>query len=87
MNHPTREDLVAHLYGELPPERQTELTAHLGCCADCQKLAIEWRATMAELDTWQLPAVSSASPARVPTNVVFAPFWKWAVAACLVLGL
>jgi len=85
MNHPTREDLVAHLYGELPPERQTELTAHLGQCAGCQQLATEWRGTMAELDTWQLPA---PQPRRVrePENVGFAPLLKWAVAACLAIG-
>jgi len=85
MNHPTREDLVAHLYGELPPERQAELTAHLGQCADCQQLATEWRGTMAELDTWKLP-VPLPSRGRAPENVVFAPFLKWAVAACLAVG-
>lgn len=85
MNHPTREDLVAHLYSELPPERQTELTAHLGQCAECQKLVTEWRGTMAELDTWKLPAPQPKRE-RAPENVVFAPFLKWAVAACLAIG-
>lgn len=85
MNHPTREDLVAHLYGELPPERQTELTAHLGQCADCQQLATEWRGTMTELDAWKLPAPLPTRE-REPENVVFAPFLKWAVAACLAIG-
>lgn len=85
MNHPTREDLVAHLYGELPPERQTELTAHLGRCTDCQKLASDWRATMAELDTWQLPAPQPRRK-REPETVVFAPFFKWAIAACFAIG-
>lgn len=85
MNHPTREDLVAHLYGELPPERQTELTAHLGQCADCQKLAADWRGAMAELDAWQLPA-PQPKRGREPETVVFAPFLKWAIAACLAIG-
>ena len=85
MNHPTREDLVAHLYGELPPEQQATVTAHLGSCADCQKLATEWRGTMAELDTWKLP-LPQPSRERAPENVVFAPFFKWAVAACLAVG-
>lgn len=85
MNHPTREDLVAHLYSELPPERQAELTAHLAHCAACQQLATEWRGTMAELDTWKLPA-PQPKPERAPENVVFAPFLKWAVAACLAIG-
>jgi hypothetical protein len=86
MNHPTREDLVAHLYSELPPERQAELTAHLGQCADCQKLATEWRGTMAELDAWKLPAPQPQRE-RAPETVIFAPFLKWAIAACLAIGL
>ena len=85
MNHPTREDLVAHLYGELPPTQQAELAAHLDACADCRQLAADWRGTMAELDTWQLPAPRPRTE-RPPQNVVFAPFLKWAVAACLALG-
>lgn len=85
MNHPTREDLVAHLYSELPPEQQVEVTAHLGQCAECQKLATEWRGTMAELDTWKLPAPQPMRE-REPEKVVFAPFLKWAIAACLAIG-
>lgn len=85
MNHPTREDLVAHLYSELPPERQAELTAHLGQCAECQKLATEWRGTMAELDTWKLPA-TQPKRGHEPETVVVAPFLKWAIAACLAIG-
>ena len=85
MNHPTREDLVAHLYHELPPGRQTELTTHLGQCAECQKVVTEWGGTMAELDTWKLPAPQPKS-IRQPENVLFAPLFKWAVAACLAIG-
>lgn len=84
MNHPTREDLVAHLYSELPPERQAELTAHLGQCAECQKLATEWRGTMAELDTWKLPVPQTQ---RETETIVVAPFLKWAIAACLAIGI
>lgn len=83
MKHPTREDLVAHLYCELPPERQAELTSHLGQCAECQALAAKWRGTMAELDTWKLPvpqAKRDHEPAILP------PFLKWAIAACLAVS-
>ncbi|MEQ2005591.1 MAG: zf-HC2 domain-containing protein [Limisphaerales bacterium] len=86
MNHPTREDLVAHLYSELPPERQAELDAHLGQCAGCQKLATEWRGTMTELDAWQLPA-PEPQPEFEREPVEFAQLFKWALAACLVVGL
>ena len=85
MNHPTREDLVAHLYGELPPEQQAELTTHLAQCADCQRLATAWQSTMAELDTWKIPALQPKRT-RELERVVFTPVLKWAIAACLAVG-
>ena len=51
-NHPTREEIIAKLYDELPPERHSEVAAHLGQCADCQKLATEWRGTMEQMWIW-----------------------------------
>ncbi|PAW90060.1 MAG: hypothetical protein B9S33_02115 [Pedosphaera sp. Tous-C6FEB] len=84
MNHPTREDLVAHLYGELPPEQQATISAHLHECAECQQVATAWRDSMAELDTWRLPELP-VQPKRTPT--LWAPFVRWAAAACLAAGL
>ncbi|MBM3871424.1 MAG: zf-HC2 domain-containing protein [Verrucomicrobia bacterium] len=85
MNHPTHEDLVAHLYGELPPEQQAEITAHLNACADCRQLATNWHKTMRELDAWKLPA-PLPSRSRAPQTAANAPFLKWAIAACLAVG-
>lgn len=84
MNHPTREDLAAHLYRELPAERQAEITTHLDQCAECRQLAAEWRGTMAELEVWKLPA---RQPKREREPAVFTPFFKWAIAACLAVSL
>ncbi len=84
MNHPTREDLVAHLYSELPAERQAEITVHLDQCAECRQVATEWRGTMTELDVWKLPA---RQPRREREPMVFTPVFKWALAACFAIGL
>lgn len=86
MNHPTREDLVAHLYSELPPERHAEVTAHLSDCTDCQRVATEWRSTMEQLDAWQLPA-QPPQQKREREPVALPPIFKWALAACLAIGL
>ena len=85
-NHPTREDIVAKLYDELPPERHSEVAAHLGQCAECHKLATEWCDTMEHLDSWQLPA-PEPQPEFEREPVDFARLFKWALAACLVVGL
>ncbi len=85
-NHPTREEIVAKLYDELPPQRHSEVAAHLGQCAECHKLATEWCDTMEQMDAWKLPAPEPQQEfEREPVD--FAQFFKWALAACLVVGL
>lgn len=85
-NHPTREEIVAKLYDELPPERHSEVAAHLGQCADCHKIATDWCDTMEQMDAWKLPAPEpEAEFEREPVD--FAQLFKWALAACLVVGL
>jgi anti-sigma factor RsiW len=86
MNHPTHEDLVAHLYGELPAEREVEVTTHLSECSDCQRVVTEWRSSMAELDAWQLPA-QPPHQKREPEPIAIVPSFKWAIAACLAIGM
>lgn len=86
MNHPTREDLVAHLYSELPPERHAEVMAHLSECGGCQRTVTEWRSSIAELDAWQLPA-QPPQQKREREPVAFPSFSKWALAACLAISL
>ena len=85
-NHPTREEILAKLYDELPPERHSEVAAHLGQCAECHKLATEWCDTMEQLNSWKLPA-PEPQPEFESEPVDFAPYIKWALAACLVIGL
>jgi anti-sigma factor RsiW len=83
MNHPTHEEWMSHLYGELPPPRRSELDAHLAQCAECRATIAQWRATTQQLDTWKLPAMPPAQPE--PRSVL--PVLKWAAAAAVVFAL
>src|SRR5262245_7443700 len=77
MNHPTREDWMAYLYGEISREVKGKLIAHLDACDDCRANVANWRHAMLALDAWQLPA---AQPRRN-----WAPTLKWAAAAAVLL--
>jgi anti-sigma factor RsiW len=80
MNHPSQEEWVAHVYGELPPARQETLEAHLGACPECRAQVEQWRATMAALTAWQVPAKRQSSRQ-------WQAQLKWALAALVVLAL
>ncbi|MBI3416766.1 MAG: zf-HC2 domain-containing protein [Verrucomicrobia bacterium] len=79
MNHPTREDWMSYLYEETDAPARAELTAHLHNCPECQTALDGWRGTMTALQAWQLPAKSGR-------NETWRPFFKWGIAAALMLG-
>jgi hypothetical protein len=80
MNHPSRENWMAYLYGELAAGARADLEAHLRVCPECKSTVAAWRATQRELDGWMLPK-------RSLRNALFPPLLKWGMAAALVLGL
>jgi len=80
MNHPSQEEWIAYVYGELPPAKEETLEVHLGACPECQAQVELWRVTMAGLTAWPAPARGRGSRLRQP-------HLKWALAALLVLGL
>lgn len=77
MNHPTREDWMAYLYGEIRREAKGQITAHLDACDECRANVAAWRQAMLALDAWQVP---TAQPRRH-----WAPLVKWAAAAAVLL--
>ncbi len=81
MNHPSAEEWMGYLYHELAPERKRELHAHLAQCGDCGRQLHQWRAGLAALDDWKLPALTPAPPRWQPVILL-----KWAAAAAIVLG-
>ncbi len=81
MKHPPHEEWIAFVYGELAPEPQGLLQAHLESCPECRQRVETWRQTMSQLDAWRLPTrVVARPPLRLPLV-------KWAVAAALFVGL
>ncbi|HWV99877.1 MAG TPA: anti-sigma factor [Candidatus Acidoferrum sp.] len=80
MNHPQHENWVPFLYGEMKPDLQRQLRAHLEVCAECREEVDNWKRSLRRLDAWKLPR------SRKPDDL-FVPILKWAAAAMLVLGL
>ena len=82
MNHPTSENWMSYLYGELSPSARREADRHLQGCAECRQHVEQWRATMGLLDADHAPLVL---PGRGQRTVFFAPAVRWALAASVVL--
>ncbi len=80
VKHPSAEEWMDFLYGELAPERRRELGVHLSQCAACAGQVKTWRTGMTALDEWTLPAMR-----RAPSQ--WQPVLKWAAAAAVVLCL
>jgi len=78
--HPTNEEWMSYLYDELASGEQGRLKTHLESCPDCQARVANWRATMRDLNTWELPAQS-------PKRAASWEYVKWGVAAMLMLCL
>ena len=56
MNHPTEDELLLLVYGELPPSRGAEIESHTAACRSC-------RETLARLEHGRV-ALEFALPAR-----------------------
>ena len=80
VNHPSPEDCIATLYGELPQPEQAEVAQHLRDCPECRAKINGWRDAMNLLDEYRVPVVRAARPAA-------APWFKWGIAAAFALGL
>ena len=80
MKHPTKEELVSLLYGEVSPEKRTELNAHLRTCGECQSQMASWKSVQSELQSWQVPT-------RAKTTSHLSKAVPWAAAAVLMIGI
>jgi anti-sigma factor RsiW len=65
MTHPTQEQWMTYLYGELDKRSRAALADHLDSCSDCERRVLAWRGVMAQLDGWKLP---DNRPARWPVR-------------------
>ena len=79
MNHPTREEWVPYVCGELGAINRRRLKQHLKACPECRSEVRAWECSLRRLDSWRLPAAK-------PANQTLAPFLRWGVAVLVVLA-
>ncbi|MHC4123550.1 MAG: anti-sigma factor family protein [Planctomycetota bacterium] len=82
MSHPTNEQLMEYLYGELDSKQRRKLEDHLEQCSECQANIRDFQSVMAELDKWKLPTKTKVI--RMPLNIP--TLAKWAVAAVILIA-
>jgi hypothetical protein len=78
MKHPSREEWMEWIYGEVSRTEQARLAAHLKDCAECRAGVEQWQGAMKALDEWKAAPVRSRTWA--PQRIV-----KWGIAAALIL--
>jgi len=86
MNHPTREEWMSYLYGELSAGARAELTIHLRVCAECAAKVNDWQTARSSLDAWQLSPRKGVSAAKQPRFGLVRPALQWAAAVVILLS-
>src|SRR5579859_1011606 len=81
MEHPTYEDLLAHLEGAGSTQSAQEITRHLQHCSQCSAELAGWQRTVQRLQSCEWPKPEVIRPALAGFLV------KWAAAAVFVLGI
>lgn len=79
MKHPSQEQWMDYLYGELHQTQRTDLAAHLKSCPSCAAQVARWGGVQERLDEWQLPETTKRSW-RIPGPV------RWAMAAAFLIA-
>lgn len=79
MKHPTQEQWMDYIYGELPKPQRADLAAHLKSCPSCAAQVARWGGVQERLDEWQLPEATQRAR-RI------APPVKWAMAAAFFIA-
>jgi hypothetical protein len=78
MKHPSREEMMEHLYNENSPSQHRSIEDHLRTCGECRSQAVRWRSAMKSLDAW---------PQSAPRRGRIHPAVPWAIAAMLTIGI
>jgi anti-sigma factor RsiW len=87
MNHPTREELIEFIYGELSQDRNTTVACHLETCAECRAQTETWNSVRRELAVCSRPGGHAGqAPARRLRAAWLALRWAAAAAVLLLAG-
>jgi hypothetical protein len=78
MKHPTQEQWMDFLYGELPRRERKQVEQHLQACEPCARQHTDYAQTLARLDR-------DTGTKRAPSFVPFPAMLKWAAAAALLV--
>ena len=81
--HPSQEQWMEYLYGEMNSPERTSLETHLKACAPCREKKNEFGITMDSLDAWRVELPEKHSLARGHQR--FQTVTKWAAAAALLM--
>ena len=81
--HPTPEEWMEYLYGEMDSPQRKSLETHLKACAPCRDKKIEFGGTMDSLDAWRVEVREKHSLASGRQR--FQTVTKWAAAAALLV--
>ena len=81
--HPTPEEWMEYLYGEMDSPERKSLEFHLKSCAPCRDKQGEFSGTMDSLDAWRVEVREKHSLASGRQR--FQTVTKWAAAAALLL--
>lgn len=83
-NHPTKEQWMEYLYGEMEVPERKSLETHIKDCAPCRGKRGEFSGTMDSLDAWRVELPEEHSLTRARNR--FQPVVKWAAAAALLVS-
>ncbi len=81
--HPSPEQWMEYLYGEMDSPERTSLETHLKACAPCREKKSEFGGTMESLDAWRVDVREKHSLAAGRQR--FQTVTKWAAAAALLV--
>lgn len=82
-SHPTQEQWMDYLYGEMQSAERKALESHVKGCEPCREKKVEFTGTMETLDSWKVEVPQKVSLTAGLNR--FQPVVKWAAAAALLV--
>lgn len=81
-SHPSKENWMEYIYGEISPSERSFINAHLDQCPTCRNQLQTWQATHQVLSSWRLNSAQNGWLHHSWGN-----WFRWGIAALLVLSV